>query len=139
MKLFIDADSILFKAACVNKVKGSEDKFNDGLYEVRSRVDEVIKSTISDTFASETFIAIKGKNNFRYDIFPEYKASRKVRELGKNLRERLNAAYFHVEKKWNGVMADGMEADDLVSIWAHALMSLWTTISVFTEWVGKIV
>lgn len=109
MKLFIDADSILFKAACTQ----------DNVHDTKQVVDRVIKDTISDCWAKETYLAIKGKGNFRYDVYEDYKANRKDKEMDEKLRERLNAAYFYIVDKWEAVPADGMEADDLVCIWAH--------------------
>lgn len=116
MKLLIDADSILFKAACVGKVKGTADQYNDELFDVRQRVDAVINTAIAYCFADETYLAVKGRGNFRYDIYPDYKSHRKV--LGDNLRERLNHAHTHALEHWSAVQADKMEADDLVGIWA---------------------
>ena len=109
MKVFIDADSILFKAACTQ----------DNVHETKNVVDRVIRDTMVDCWAKEAYLAIKGKDNFRYNIYPEYKADRKDKEVDEKLRERLNAAYFHIVDKWDAVPADGMEADDLVCIWAH--------------------
>ena len=109
MKLFIDADSILFKAACTQETNK----------DTRDVVDAIIHDTIADCWADETYIAIKGKNNFRYNIYDKYKSSRKDKEMDEKLRNRLNAAYFHIIDKWKAVAADGMEADDLVCIWAY--------------------
>ena len=109
MKVFIDADSILFKAACTQ----------DNVHETKNVVDRVIRDTMVDCWAKEAYLAIKGKDNFRYNIYSEYKADRKDKEMDEKLRERLNAAYFHIVDKWDAVPADGMEADDLVCIWAH--------------------
>lgn len=109
MKVFIDADSILFKAACTQ----------DNVHETKNVVDRVIRDTMVDCWAKEAYLAIKGKDNFRYNIYSEYKADRKDKEMDEKLRERLNAAYFHIVNKWDAVPSDGMEADDLVCIWAH--------------------
>lgn len=109
MKVFIDADSILFKAACTQ----------DNIHETKNVVDRVIRDTMVDCWAKEAYLAIKGKDNFRYNVYSEYKADRKDKEMDEKLRERLNAAYFHIVDKWNAVPADGMEADDLVCIWAY--------------------
>ena len=109
MKLFIDADSILFKAACTQ----------DSKHETRVVTRKIIEDSIADCFADETYIAIKGKGNFRYDLYDGYKASRKDVELEQGLKDRLNHAYEYLADKWQAVPADGMEADDLVSIWAY--------------------
>ena len=58
MKLFIDADSIMFKAACT---QGDN-------YNTRLVTRKIIEDSIADCFADETYIAVKGKNNFRYNI-----------------------------------------------------------------------
>ena len=109
MKLFIDADSIMFKAACTQDTK----------YDTRVVTRKIIEDTIADCFADETYIAVKGKGNFRYDIYKDYKSSRKDQELPKELKDRLNNSYNYLLDKWGAVKADGMEADDLVSIWAY--------------------
>ena len=109
MKLFIDADSIMFKAACTQETK----------HDTRVVTRKIIEDTIADCFADETYIAIKGKGNFRYDIYSDYKSSRKDTELDKKLRERLNDAASYLIKDWGAITSNGMEADDVVCIWAH--------------------
>ena len=51
MKLFIDADSIMFKAACTQDTK----------YDTRVVTRKIIEDAIADCFADETYIAVKGK------------------------------------------------------------------------------
>ena len=108
MKLFIDADSVMFKAACTQSTK----------HDTRVVTRKIIEDTIADTFADETYIAIKGKGNFRYDIYSGYKSSRKDK-LDDKLKERLNDAHAYLVKDWSAVQSDGMEADDVVSIWSY--------------------
>ena len=62
-------------------------------------------------------VAVKGHGNFRKDLFPKYKANRK--DLDENLKVALTYGHEYMCKKWDAVMADGMEADDLVAIWAY--------------------
>tara|TARA_Y100000361_G_C11087234_1_gene304453 strand:- start:19 stop:837 length:819 start_codon:yes stop_codon:yes gene_type:complete len=109
MKLFIDADSIMFKAACTQSSK----------HETRVVTRKIIEDSIADCFADEVYITIKGKGNFRYNVYPDYKSSRKNTELEEKLKERLNDAHAYLLKDWSAVQADGMEADDVVCIWAH--------------------
>ncbi len=104
--IIVDADSILFKAAVVSSSHG----------EIRSNIKEVLKSIHSACFMGEMMIAVKGKGNFRYNIYPEYKDNRK--ELDEDLKERINYAHKHIREKYGAVTADGMEADDLVTIWS---------------------
>jgi len=108
MKLFIDADSVMFKAACTQSTK----------HDTRVVTRKIIEDTIADTFADETYIAIKGKGNFRYDIYSGYKSSRKDK-LDDKLKERLNDAHAYLVNDWSAVQSDGMEADDVVSIWSY--------------------
>lgn len=108
MKLFIDADSIMFKAACTQETK----------HDTRVVTRKIIEDTIADTFADETYIAVKGKGNFRYDIYSDYKSSRKDK-LDDKLKERLNDAHAYLIKDWSAIQSDGMEADDVVSIWSY--------------------
>jgi len=108
MKLFIDADSVMFKAACTQSTK----------HDTRVVTRKIIEDTIADTFADETYIAIKGKGNFRYSIYDGYKSSRKDR-LDDKLKERLNDAHTYLVNDWSAIQSDGMEADDVVSIWSY--------------------
>ena len=87
MKLFIDADSIMFKAACTQSTK----------YDTRVVTRKIIEDSIADTFADETYIAVKGKGNFRYNIYSDYKSSRKDR-LDDKLKERLNDDHDYLVK-----------------------------------------
>ena len=51
MKLFLDADSIMFKAACTQ----------DSKYDTRVVTRKIIEDSIADTFADETYVAVKVK------------------------------------------------------------------------------
>tara|TARA_B100001109_G_C18821091_1_gene454561 strand:+ start:129 stop:944 length:816 start_codon:yes stop_codon:yes gene_type:complete len=108
MKLFLDADSIMFKAACTQ----------DSKYDTRVVTRKIVEDSIADCFADETYIAVKGKDNFRYSVYPGYKASRKDK-LDEDLKKKLNDSYNYLLDKWQAVPSHGMEADDLVSIWSY--------------------
>lgn len=108
--IIVDADSILFKAAVVSTNHS----------EVRSNIKEALKTIQGECFMGEMLIAVKGKGNFRYAIFPEYKSNRK--ELEEDLKERINYAHKYIREKFGAITADGMEADDLVSIWSWECM-----------------
>ena len=72
----------------------------------------------------DLFIAVKGIGNFRKDLYPKYKANRPP--LKEDLKEALTYAHEYIVDKHNAVMANGMEADDLVSIWAYECMDSGT-------------
>lgn len=110
MKLaLIDADSVYFRAACSCNSKR----------ELRKKIDSLMNEILFNcvTTKENCMVAVKGKGNFRKDIYPDYKATRKP--LDEKIAKNLNVGHEHMVKKWNAIEADGMEADDLVSIWAH--------------------
>ena len=105
----IDADTIYFRAAMVaNKKKDIRD---------------IINTTMSDILGQcfctedEIAVAVKGHGNFRKDLYPAYKANRPA--LPEATREALNYGHEYMKEHWGAVEATGMEADDLVSIWAY--------------------
>ena len=108
----IDADSIYFRAAFVSKKKNEIRKIiNTTMREIETQVTGVGFDT------TNMMTAVKGKGNFRKDYFPFYKAHRP--DLPEDLKEALSYGHEYMIKYWNAVRADGMEADDLVAIWAH--------------------
>lgn len=109
---FIDADSIYFRAAFVTKKQN----------ELRKAIDTTMKDieakVMSQHFENVDFmVAVKGRGNFRKDLYPDYKKNRKPQP--EEMKEALNYGHSYMVEKYNAVQADGMEADDLVSIWAH--------------------
>ena len=102
----IDADSILFKVCCTQTT-------NSG---IRKHIKEELSYIDRKCMYDRVQIALKGKGNFRYNVFPDYKSNRP--NLDEDLRKRLNYAHEWVLDNYPAVTADGMEADDLVSIWA---------------------
>ena len=74
-------------------------------------MEEMIDNTLAEVRADEFSIFLSGERNFRYEVYPEYKANRtapKPRHL-KDLKDYLIQRY-------NAVVADGCEADDLLGI-----------------------
>ena len=72
---------------------------------------------MNGSFAEKFVFAVKGKGNFRKDFYPQYKSNRKpVDDLTK---AKLVATHKVMLEQYDAVMADGMEADDLVRIWAE--------------------
>ena len=103
----VDGDSIYFRAAFVTKKKN----------EIRKVIDETMKEINVAGMMNDMQVAVKGRGNFRHDLYPKYKATRP--ELDQEMKDALNYGHDHMVKKWLAAMADGMEADDLVSIWAR--------------------
>jgi len=105
MYTIIDADSILFKAAVT--AKSNKD--------IRKNIKDIMLEIEGECFMGEPRVAVKGKGNYRYKVYPEYKSNRPP--IAEDLKKKLNYAHQHMVEKYNAVQADGMEADDLCSIW----------------------
>lgn len=80
------------------------------------RVDIMMREILKDTGSDSYHVFLTGANNFRYDIFPDYKANRK----DKPKPQWLAACRDYLTKSWNAVTSDGCEADDLIGIEATA-------------------
>lgn len=103
--VFIDADSILYRAAYAAK----SDK------QVRDRYRKRLDYIKVHTFSEDLFVAVKGADNFREKLDPEYKAQRKP--LEEELKRRLIMCHEYA-KELGAVQCDGWEADDQVRAWA---------------------
>lgn len=105
--VLIDADSIYFQASY--RLKKNE---------VRKKIDEVMSDIEGKSFMAQQLVAVKGKGNFRKDLYADYKSNRN-RDYEPEHKAALNYGHKYMVEKYNAVMADGMEADDLVCIWAY--------------------
>lgn len=111
MKLLIDGDICTFRAAF-----SAEDE--EEAYIACGRVNQMIDEMLAATGATEYEVWLTGENNFRYRVFPEYKAN------------RLNAKRPKWEKKvraylishWEANVTDGCEADDMLGVRQMELM-----------------
>ena len=117
VRILVDADSIFFKIALgphrgAKNIKQAYNRF-------RNTMEIKVRNETVDPFSDDEFsihYAVKGTGNFRKDLYPEYKAHRVKQD--DEVRERLN--FLHTYSiECGAVPADGMEADDLVSIWAY--------------------
>ena len=108
----VDADSIYFRAAYVTKKQNEIRKVID---ETMKSIDRNVSTILFDDI--DFMIAVKGYGNFRKDLYPDYKKNRK--ELDEEMKQALKYGHPYMVDKYSAVMSDGMEADDLVSIWAY--------------------
>ncbi len=102
--LLIDADTLCYVAAVM--AEGLDES------EARINVDKYLEDLLIDCNDFDYICYLTGDNNFRYKIYPEYKANRKDQPKPTYLpiaRERLITSY-------NAIVSDGCEADDLVGI-----------------------
>jgi 5'-3' exonuclease len=76
-----------------------------------------LEEIISATFATDYLMTVKGDDNYRYKLFPDYKANRT-----KNVQSELNKFVPTLRKlsvsAGMSIEATGREADDLLRIWA---------------------
>lgn len=80
-----------------------------------------LKGIVEANFCTDFLMAVKGSGNFRNDMYPEYKMNRHKSDPG-----RIGLFVPSIRKlavhEGLAVAADGMEADDLVRIWATQAM-----------------
>ena len=109
--VIVDADSIYFRAACVTKRQS----------DIRKSINHTMNDIRRECMSDKLMVAVKGQGNFRHDVYPQYKANRK--ELDADLKKALNYGHNYMLEYHRAIPASGMEADDLVSIWAHECIS----------------
>lgn len=104
MNALIDADIVCYRSAAASE---------DGLVEVaKDRADWMINTMLDEIDAKNQALFLTGKDNFRYSIFPEYKAFRKDKQRPK----WEPAVKQHLIDQWEALVIDGMEADDALGI-----------------------
>ncbi len=100
----VDGDIIAFRASASCK--------GDDPPEIANiRADKLINQIIESTQVDDVKVFISGQRNFRYDLYPLYKANRKSTEPP----HRQSCKEFLVVE-WNGRVSDGYEADDAIAI-----------------------
>lgn len=83
------------------------------------RCDELVRRILEETQSDTYKLYIGGEDNFRYKIYPEYKANRS----DKTKPEYLQDVRAFLVSEWNAEIVNGMEADDALGIaqdrWGH--------------------
>ena len=100
----IDADIVAFR--CAASCKG-----DDPLEIANLRADNLMRQIIATTGAESFIPFISGTRNFRYELYPDYKANR-TKEPPPH---RQGVKNFLVEE-WLANVSDGIEADDAIGI-----------------------
>jgi len=102
----IDADSLMYSVAWVTpNAKAAE----------RTLMQKV-ENMIEKNEVPEAYVFIKGDNNFRYTVDPEYKANRR-QAMDPEVLDRVELLYSFARK--NFIESHGGEADDYVSIYQY--------------------
>jgi len=104
MKALIDADIVAYRVACTLEDDDAEDF-------VYARAEDLIDNILVNTEATEYRLFLTGKNNFRYTIYPEYKAHRP-----KEKPFWLERCRQYLIATFNAEVVDGQEADDALGI-----------------------
>lgn len=100
----IDGDIVAYRCAASAEQDGDTIAF--------MRASRQLQDIISTTEADEVKVFLSGSSNFRYDIYPEYKANRKDMPRPKHLQ----ALREYLVIKWGAEVTDGFEADDALGI-----------------------
>lgn len=100
----IDGDHIVFRCAVSAE--------NDPAEIACVRADLLMHRILYALNDPEYEFYIGGEDNFRYKIYPEYKANRK----GKAEPKHLQAVREHMILHWNAKIVNGMEVDDMCGI-----------------------
>jgi 5'-3' exonuclease len=100
----IDGDIVTYRCAAANE------QSDEGI--ARWQAGEMIERIIDEVQASSYIVYLTGGNNFRFDIYPDYKANRKDM-----VKPRWHATIReYLCTSWNAVVSDGCEADDLMGV-----------------------
>lgn len=114
----IDGDIVVYRiaAAAERATQWDEDLWTLHAHfeEARQVLDEQLKRILTLTGCDELRPAVSGKSNFRYDLYPEYKSSRKTTRRPMLLKPLLD----YLIEEYDGFRHDEMEADDVLGIWA---------------------
>ena len=107
--VFVDADSMLFKAALTCDL----DKYQMRL-KYKKHLEEIKRNTFSDT----AIVGVKGSGEgFRYGLFPDYKKNRKP--LEQDIKDALNYIYQYALDLGAVPATDTWEADDQIAEWVR--------------------
>lgn len=104
MIALLDTDIFCYRCAAASE--------NDPVEIAIIRLDEMINRVLYELNTQDYKCFLGGKDNYRYDIYPEYKGNRK----GKPKPIWLEACREHLIKNHNATIVNGMETDDRLGI-----------------------
>lgn len=104
MLALIDGDIVAYR--CAATAEGLEP------WIAIARTRELLDQIISGTNASSYKVYLSGPQNFRYEIYPAYKANRNRAKTP----QHLNVCRDYIVKEWQAEVTIGYEADDALGI-----------------------
>ena len=107
MLALLDLDAFAFR--CAASAENEEEEI------ALARLDELVRTTLHEVECEEYKGWLTGSNNYRYSIYPEYKANRK----DKPRPTHLQACRTYLVEEWNAIVVEGKEADDALAIDQH--------------------
>lgn len=106
----IDADHIPY-IVCYNKIDEPEKTLEEAI----SSANSYLSGLINGTNVEEFLLFFTIGTNFRYEIYPEYKANRK----GLEKPPFFNEVREYLVKEYNGIHGYNLEADDVLNIYKN--------------------
>lgn len=103
MLALIDFDTPAFAAAVMAEGQGEQ----IAIWNANDAVEKKLKELNTNEYQ----LYLTGGGNFRYNIYPEYKANRPP-----DRPTHLKAVKEHLIREWGAVLAEGCEADDLIGV-----------------------
>jgi hypothetical protein len=104
MKVILDGDTVAF--ACAASGEEAEPWVST------SRAQTMIENIMVAVDCNDIEVWLSGKRNFRYGVYPEYKANR----IGAYRPKWEKAVKDYLTNKWQANWTDGIEADDMAGI-----------------------
>jgi hypothetical protein len=104
MLALLDCDIVAYSCAIYNEEWGWE--------ACREDIDQLMKRIIESVDGDSYLAILSGDNNFRYDVYPDYKANRRDK-VDPKYREDAKA---YLITNWGAILTDGYEADDRLGI-----------------------
>jgi len=100
----IDGDIVVYRCAASAE--------NEDSMVALSRVDDLMGRILHELNAESYSAYLTGSDNFRYKVYPQYKAHRQDKPKPK----WLSICQEHMVSVWKAKVSEGCEADDLMSI-----------------------
>lgn len=103
-KALIDGDIVTYRCAAANE--------NQDVNIACWQAGEMIRRILHETNSISPHVFLSGSSNFRYTIYPEYKANRAHLQKPRH----YSAVREYLCTQWNSSVTDGYEADDAMGM-----------------------